>query len=263
MLKLIEFKNHLGELLRGMVNDSDSTKAILCLHGFERTSMEYKFKNIFDKLRADFIIFRFDFSGCVMSEGNFEDITVEKLAKEADIAYNKLLGLYPQIKGVTVICHSLAGCAANKWLKERKPELVKKAVYLGPAWNQKELLKYFYVRERFKGKKDIDINNYEENFDEKAFKENLAIKKRMRKAHYISDKYFIENKDLDYSEMVGYIHQKKMSIHGNHDNKVPMATIDYQNLNMELVEVYRGDHDLERPDMVEQYMNKLVEFIKD
>jgi pimeloyl-ACP methyl ester carboxylesterase len=261
-MKLIEFKNHFENILRGVINEIDAEKAIICAHGFERTLAEYKFKNIYEKLKNEYLILRFDFSGCVLSEGVFEDITVRKRSRELNAAYETLIELHSNLKEICVIGHSLSGCTINQWMIENNPDSVSKIIYFGPAWNQRELLKYFFVREQFKGKANITWQNYRRYFDEKAYAENLKIKKRMRKAHYISDNYFKENFEKDYSESVNQIRVKKLSVHGTKDIKVPIKSINYNELDIELIKVRNGDHDLEKPEMVDQYLNKLVDFIR-
>ena len=51
-----------------------------------------------------------------------------------------------------------------------------------------------------------------------------------------------------------------MHIHGNKDDKAPL-----ENLNVEFknkIIIKGGDHDLERPDMMEQWIKNAVDFIK-
>lgn len=262
IMKLIEFKNHLGDTLRGIISETDSKKAILCVHGFERTSMEYKFKNILNAVKDEFIVFRFDFSGCILSEGNFEDVTLDKLSQELNIAYKKLISLNSNIDEVILVGHSISGCTIAKWILDKNPELVKKNIFLGPAWNEKEILKYFYVRAKYKGKIDINWKNYPKYFDPKEYQTAMNIELRERVAHYITNNFFKENKDQDYSQLINKLPQKKLCIHGLNDKRVPIESIDYTKLNVELIKVDGGDHDLEKPKMVEQYLDKLVDFIK-
>ncbi|MFH1610441.1 MAG: hypothetical protein ABIA91_00975, partial [Patescibacteria group bacterium] len=71
MTQLIEFKNSKNKTLRGILDKTSSPKGIVFVHGFERTTVERKFKIIIDKLKDKISLFRFDFSGCGLSDGDF------------------------------------------------------------------------------------------------------------------------------------------------------------------------------------------------
>jgi len=263
-MQLIEFKNHQGEVLRGLLDKSTSKRGVIFLHGFERTSVEIKFKNINDSLRGKINIFRFDFSGCGLSDGNFEDVTVEKMTQELEKAVYIFKKYAPQVRELVLVGHSIAGCVALNFVNLNF-DTISKIVLLGPALNQRELLKYYFVRAKMWSQKIlINWNNFRQYFVEKEFQQDLHIKKRMRKSHWISNLYFLENKESDYQKLFEALPLSTKDIlivHGDSDNKVPLESNNNLPKGLKFVKVLKGDHELERPDMVKQYLTKVIQFV--
>lgn len=61
---------------------------VICLHGFERTSItEKKFKTISDRLACNNISsFRFDYAGCGISDGDFRYTTINSMKNDFERA---------------------------------------------------------------------------------------------------------------------------------------------------------------------------------
>lgn len=257
MTELIEFKNQKNEILRGLLDRANFNKAVIFLHGFERTTVEPKFKRINDRLKGKANLLRFDFSGCGLSDGSFEDLTVKKLSLDLKNAI-KLMQNYAS--KIFIVAHSLAACVVLDYLKNKEND-IKKIVFLSPALNQKELQRYWFVVNAMK-KSDIEItwSNYGEYLDKNEFEDWMKIKSRMTKAHYISNDYFLENKEADYSLLLKKISLPILIIHGDTDDKVPFISNKIVS-KFKIIKVMGGDHDLERPDMVNQYLDELIKFI--
>ena len=79
----------------------------------------------------------------------------------------------------------------------------------------------------------------------------------MTKEHIISNKYFLENYSKNYTDAFKKINTKILIIHGDKDEKVPITS---NNLKPDII-VKNGDHDLQRPDMVKQWLTKVIKFI--
>ncbi|MCX6779346.1 MAG: alpha/beta hydrolase [Candidatus Magasanikbacteria bacterium] len=263
-MQLVEFKNYKGEVLRGLLDKTNSKRGVIFLHGFERTGVEMKFKNLRDEIFRKVSVFRFDFSGCGLSDGKFEDVTVEKMTKELGEAIELFKKLVPQLKEIILVGHSIAGCVTINFAL-KNPDSLFKIVLLGPALNQQELLKYYSVRAKMWVQKVfIDWNNFRQYFVPEEFVQDLKIKKRMRKSHWISDKYFLESKNRDYQkfiESISVIPQNILIVHGDSDNKVPLESNNNLPKGLKFIKVIKGDHELERPDMVRQYLTKVIKFI--
>ncbi len=264
MIKLIEFKNQKKEILRGLLNPADSDQAVVFVHGFERTSIEMKFKNIVDRLKDEMVLWRFDFSGCGLSDGNFTDVTVEKMAQELNCALKTLIKYYPKIKKIILVGHSLAGCVIIDFLT--KFDLpIHKVVLFGPAWNQQQLLRYYFVRAMYKDRQSINWDNWPDFFREIDFNRWLNSKNKMHKAHMINNQYFRENENRDYGSGLDNINfplDKMLLILGGQDDKVPPASLGQLSRHIKKIIVKQADHDFERPDVVKKYLPLLLKFIR-
>jgi pimeloyl-ACP methyl ester carboxylesterase len=258
--ELITFSNHKKETLRGFFERAPSSTGVIFAHGFGRTSMEPKFKNIADKLEGKVNLFRFDFSGCGLSGGSFEDITADKLAKELSAAVLAFRERVPRLKSIRLVSHSFA-CAAAIILCAREKDTFDKIVFLGPALNMGEILKYSFTRRRNPGGK-ITWANYRKFFDARAFSREMRKGKQMTYSHYISNLHYLENKDRDYRELMGIIPKERLLIvQGDNDRSIPLESQGNHLKNFKAIIVKGGDHDLERPDVVAKYLPQTVSFL--
>jgi pimeloyl-ACP methyl ester carboxylesterase len=262
MTKLIEFKNHKGETLRGLWDLASSKKDLICVHGFERTTVESKFKNIVNKLNFKFNLLRFDFSGCGLSDGNFKDLTVKKQTKELDKVIKEIQGV-TSAKTISFVAHSFGCVVVMNYLVENRVD-VGKIVFLAPALNQRALHRFWFTKDNVK--KDIAWANYLKHFSKlkESFKREMAISPKMTKEHFISNKYFLENKDIDYQnlfERIPFNLDKILIVHGNTDDKTPLESNDKLPAKIKKIIVSDGDHDLQRPDMTKQYLKKIINFL--
>lgn len=262
MTQLVEFKNHRGEILRGLIDRAKSNHGIVFIHGFERTSIESKFKNIVDVLKGKANLFRFDFSGCGLSDGNFSNIACQKLTQELKKAIVIFKSRCPSIQHIIIVSYSFGCCVALRYVSA--PNNIYKCIFLAPAFNQKELLRYWFTISHNANKK-IVWKNYSRYFIETLFYREMNKPKRLSKEHYISKQYFLENRDIDYQYLLNnlYLDPKKIIIvHGDSDDKVPIESNDKIPKGVRIIKVRGGDHDLQRMDMVHQYIGKIVSAIK-
>jgi len=263
--KLVEFKNQKGEILRGLIDFSKSEKGVIFIHGLEGTTIAMHYKRIVDRLKNKVNLFRFDFSGSPFSDGKFRDLTVEKWKKELEKAVEVFRKEIPWLREVILVAHSLGGCVALAFLKEHL-DLVKKIVFLAPAWNQKELLRYWFVKEKFKEKIEITWENFKEYLDEKEFQREIRKKKREISFHFLLNYYFLENFNKDYQDLFGKIKfdlKNVLIVHGENDDVVPISSNFkvYKKKGLKMIIVKKGNHDLEKPSMVRQYLSKTCKFI--
>lgn len=262
-MKLLEFKNQNNETLRGIVDTLDSNEGIIFVHGLERTTIEMKFKILCDQLRGGVNLFRFDFSGCGMSDGIFEDITIEKLTKELDAAIKAFKKEVPTLKKLHIVAHSLGCCVALQYAVQN-PDIFTKMLFLGPAFNQKEILRYFFTQ-RMHHDSEIKITwqNYKEFFNEEAFCQ-AQLTRQIVASHFISPNYFKENSEMDYQELFEKLNTDCANIfilEGEMDVKVPPESNNKLPSGIRRMMISGADHDFERPDMVEQYIREVISFL--
>ena len=264
--KLIEFKNKENETLRGIMTMPDGAvkKSAVFLHGFERNAtVEKKFKQMAGALaQKEIASFRFDASGCGLSDGDFSKTTVEKRSSEMMAALNIIKNEFGDIK-ISFVAHSLGACVLAKEL-DKLESLIGKIILIAPGLNQKDILRYYFARDLMKFKKPglkILFDNYKQYFDENQF---LAMinkgDKIVNKWNYIGKQYFLEVKDLDFSHSFDSMKNKILHVHGTADPKVPLESLGIVFPNRIIVP--GGDHDLERPDFWEQWFSQAVNFLE-
>ncbi|MDA2936436.1 alpha/beta hydrolase [Patescibacteria group bacterium AH-259-L05] len=266
MTKLVEFKNHKGEVLRGLLDTTQSRKGVIFLHGFERTTIEPKFKNIADTLKGEVNLFRFDFSGTGLSDGRFEDISAQKLAQELKKAIFVFKRNCKGLKNIMVIGHSFAACIILEFIM-RGYGTIHRTIFLAPPLNHKEVLKYLFTFSQYKKDAGTEITwrNFKKYFNQQAYEREFIKPKRMMKAHYVFNTYYLENRDKDYQDYFKDLAIDLKSIlivHGDSDTTIPIESNDQLPRDVRVITVKKGDHDLQRPDMVTQYLNEVIKFIK-
>lgn len=258
--KLVEFSNKTNDLIRGiLLSSGDSAKAVLMCGGFERSATtEKKFKVLADKLAENNISsLRFDSTGCGLSDGDFSTVTVERMADDTRRAI-VFLRKETKAKNISIFCHSIAACVIANLLNEINFE---KIILIAPALNQKNLLRYWFAKQEGENKNsNIEINwgNFKNYLDEDKFQKDCLRADKMAKFNYISSAYFLENKDRDYSGLFKTT-QNILHIHGSKDDKVPPESLNVKFGNEIIVK--GGDHDMERPDMFNQWINKAIDFL--
>ncbi len=255
--RFLGFENDDKNILRGVMirTDHPQTMVIMC-HGFERAATtEKKFKVLADELyKRNISSYRFDFRGCGLSDGDFSTTTVLNLSRDLKNAYNFITETI-RSKNVMVVGHSLAACVIAKLYKER---IFDKMVLLSPALNQKSLLRYYYAQREARDADSITWENYKENYSEIEFQLDCASTERMSKANFIGSGISMENKDMDYASL--FLDKKNiLHIHGDSDKKVPLESVSLDFDKRIIVE--GGDHDLERPDMREKWLDKTIDFL--
>jgi len=259
--KLIEFKNKTNNILRSILVIGEKVeKGVLMCGGFERSATtEKKFKILADELAEQNIAsLRFDYAGCGLSDGDFSKITVEKMRDDFKNAVKNLQNK-TSCKNISVIAHSLSACVIASLIKK---SLFEKIILIAPALNQKNLLRYWFAVSAMKKQKpdsEITWENFKDYLDEEQFQEDCVRIDKMTKASYISADYFLENKDKDYSNLLSD-NKNVLYIHGDKDDKAPLASLNIKFQNSIIIK--GGDHDLERPDMMEQWLKSAVDFIK-
>ncbi len=261
MSKLIEFQNKNGDILRGILNDAQSDNIVIFVHGFERTSAtEKKFKDLADALcGAGVSSFRFDFTGAGLSDGDFKYTTV---AGMSDDFKNAISQAKKYGKKISIVAHSLGACSVAKYISEGNNKMFDKIILLAPALNQRELLRFWFTVSIMK-KEDaflkITWDNYKQYFDEDKFLEDCTRNDKVARAHYIQSDYFLENKDKNYEEVFKGM-ENILHVHGGNDGKVPLDSLGIE-FKKKIV-VKSGDHDLERPDMIKQWLSEAVNFLE-
>jgi len=262
--KLVEFKNQEDETLRGIltVPDASPKQGAVFLQGFERNAtVEKKFRLMADALAGrGMVSFRFDASGCGLSDGDFSKTTLKNRGQELLMAAAVLHNEFGDIK-IDFIAHSLGTCPLALVFNKIRP-MANRMVLIAPALNQKDLMRFYFVRDSMKRKNpDVEIrwNNYKQYLNEKEFLADCERVGRMVRENYIEPGYFLEAKDFDFSNSFDSVKEKILHIHGENDILVPLASLNVEFPNR--IIVLGGDHNLERPDFWDKWFFAAVDFL--
>jgi len=261
--ELVEITNQ-NKILRGIV--TLPTKVIdgfvICIHGFERCSTtEKKFKSLADKLVTKNIAsLRIDFSGSGLSDGKFSSTTIETQSNELINIISYLKEKF-DINKISVVAHSLGACVVTYKIQEILKDL-NKLILIAPALNQGELLRYWYVVSQMKKinqETEVTWTNYRKYLDEGTFQLDCNNDNKMVKASYIHNDYCLEAQDIDTQENLKDINIEILHIHGSEDKSVPLESLDIPFEKQIIVD--GGNHDLERPNQIDQWLSEAVEFL--
>lgn len=245
-----------------LVSSDNIKKSVLMLHGFERNSTaEKKFKRLADKLVENNVAsLRFDFTGCGISDGEFKHLTVEKMTDDLGRAIAEFKKQTGQTE-VSIIGHSLGCCVIATYLQSN-PNVFDKIILLAPALNQKDLMRYYFVKSLMKKQNpnlEITWENFREYLNEEEFLKDSTNTDRNTKTNFFSNDYLLENLDKDYTDLLKPYDSKILHIHETGDQAVPLQSIAFEFKNKILID--GKDHDLERPGIFEMWSDKVVNFL--
>lgn len=253
--KLLEFKNKKNDILRGVFVSADETKKdyiVVMLGGFERAATtERKFKALADKLTQKNIdSFRFDVADVGLSDGNFYHSTTQSFADDLSsaIACVKELGY----QKISFVGHSHAACAFS--LIPNKTEM-ERVVLLAPGLNQQGLFRMWFVQGTHPEVK-ADWSNYREYLNENEYQKSVS-EKPVWASRRLSDELEKQNSHIDYADNYKEFPMEKILIvHGTTDSICPYESVNIHSPHTILVE--GGDHDLEKPAMITQWLDSAV-----
>lgn len=247
-----------GNKIRGIEVGPREPNFSVMIPGFERTgTTEPRFKLLADQLEANgFGSLRLDMIGLGLSDGEFDEMTVDKTSDEM-IEVCKNLGLEPN--QLVLIGHSLGACVIADMIQ--KGFIPGKIILFAPALNQRALMRYWFVKGKYKKDLTVDISweNYLDYLNEAEFLEFIAIPEREVKAHILGGGYFAEVAARDFSDLITPYVNRVFHIHGDLDDDVPLDSLRIVFPHQILVN--GGDHDVQHPRMVEQWMGPLLKFL--
>ena len=245
----IEFKNKYNVKIRGTLKLKEEPLYIF-VHGFLRSSNEEKFKAFDENFK--FSCFYLDFEGCGKSEGTTEHLTVENWTEDLEKAIENIQK-YTKME-FSFFAHSLGCCVVANFLGRNRTN-IENIIFMAPALNQKDLLRYWFV----KGKnRKVKWENFKEHLNEEEFLRDCR-KDKIIKGKFVGKDYFLENMNKNYAELIKGKEECFIHIHGENDEIVSI-----ESLNLEFKRsciIKNGDHDLEG-EFLEIWINYLKEELK-
>lgn len=245
-------------VLRGILVQpkQTSTRVCICVPGFEGSATTAKkYTALSTELARNGVAsLRIDFVGCGLSDGSYADMTVADLALQLQAVYSHM---HTMFSDVSYVGHSLGACVIVKLLQLEPPITSPRLGFLSPALNQKELLRYLYMREKAKkvGLKPVEWGTYRQDFNEKEFF-HYCHTARETKYTMMQPGYFLENSEMDYRMLLPEDMRNIVFVCGDRDQVVPTAS--FQTSDMKMVTVTGGDHENEKPSLLEQWLPAMV-----
>lgn len=254
------YNNTNNDTIRGIITkpEWEVSAWLLCLSWFERNATtEKKFKKLADTVAEKTIAtFRFDFSGCGLSDGDFSAMNIQSQWEELLWAIETFKREIWDHK-IHIVAHSLGACV----LAEQMNNLdIDKIILLAPALNQRDLLRYRFTQQsvwKNNPLQEVRRDNYKEFFDEEAFLIDCARTDKNTKTSYANPAHYLYAKDKDYSD--SFSNKEVLHIHGDRDYTVPIDSI--QTTFPHKIIVEGGNHDIEKPQDISQRLDQIITFL--
>ncbi|MGB0756941.1 MAG: alpha/beta fold hydrolase [Patescibacteria group bacterium] len=241
-----------NSVLRALHSPAESDSAVIFIHGLEGSTVYTKFRRLERQLRSHIHVVRFDCIGQGMSDGEFEHFTIKSGVDQISAIIEHMKFKYGITK-FSFAAHSLGGVMAVEYM--HLYEHIQKALLISPALNQRGLLRYLFAK-RLHPNKHIEWNNYQEFAPEKLFL--LATNRKVPVSFgFLDKKFFKENRNIDYNKRAIAFRDKLFLVHGTHDDTVPIQS---NSIKPNII-VSDGDHHLERPKMIRQWLKQGVKFL--
>ena len=264
--RLVELKNSRGLTLRGILietSDSTSGTALVCVPGFEGlSSTAPKFVHLTKALLATSPvpisrIFRYDPTGIGLSDGEYHQSTLDTLVDDLS---HVVTYLSASCQSFIFVGHSLGSCVITQFIHSHRDIHVKKIILLAPALNQHELHRFWYTGAVHQC---ATWKDYKEKFDEIQFQKYLQEKPsdacKSHRAHRILYDFIRLCSEEDFSnKLTGYA-DRVLYIHGDRDPIVPIESVKDRFEHTLICQ--SDDHDLEEPDVADEWIPKAVDFI--
>ncbi len=234
----IFIQNRTGEQLVGLAESEKSQEgkrpAVILVHGFGANKSEY---GMFDDLSAalvnkGFLTYRFDFSGCGESEGDYSQTSLTKLTSDLRVIVD-FVKAQPNVDAekIGTVAMSL-GTSVSVAL--HTPE-IQAYVLLGSVVHPYDLLKKL--------------------FEKYTFNPNgISVRKMSRDEREIrmGPQFWKNFNNYDLSRMISEIQKPICFIHGGKDTKAPISEAEtfFQNTNepKKLVTIKNAGHGFYEPD---------------
>jgi len=205
----------------------DKYPTVILVHGFGVTKEE---GGMFDKLaeelvKKDFLVYRFDFSGCGESQGDYSETSLSKLKSDLSKIL-EFVKLQPKVNASRIgILGQSFGTATTITLKPK----VKCLIMMGSVAHPKEALIELFRR------------GYNQDNISIRIKPNGIIIK-------IKSQFWKDFENHNLLESIKNIHSPILFIHGEKDDKVPLSEMEayFKNANepKEKIIIKGADHGL-------------------
>lgn len=267
MNKLVSFSSHFWDTLNWILKSESQShdKIVVFVPWFERCwTTEPKFRIVWDLLRKNFFsTFQFDFTWLWLSWWDFINSSLESYRAELKNALLELTKLWNCPK-IYIIAHSFGCCIISDII-----DRFEKVVLISPALNQKELNKYWFVKQYMKKHTpttSVSWDNFNIFLNENScyllnkYEEYVHLPVRSTKYNYIWSSHLLSVWDNDFSSSYCWFENKIFHIHWSKDDVVPLESLNITFQNKLIVENW--DHELESKDIALKWSSNVLDFFK-
>lgn len=267
MDKLLSFQSSSWSIINWILKSKDQlcSKVVLFVPWFERCwTTEPKFRIVWNLLRENlFSTFQFDFPWLGISDWDYFNTSIDSCLQDLNSAILELRKNIIDLK-LYIIAHSYWGCIISTLL-----ERFEKVVLISPALNQKELNKYWFVKQYMKKNNpivEVTWSNYNILLNESwcfllnKYEEFVNLPIRSTKYNYISNEHLLSVWMNDYSDSFLWYENKILHIQWDKDEVVPIESL---NINFpNYFKVQNWDHDIDSKEIAMSWSKPVVEFFK-
>lgn len=243
---------------KGRAEDEHKLKTLVCVHGFEwPASIDKKFRVLAEELpKHGYRVIRFDYRGNGLSDGNFRDTRIATMLEDLSLVLDHVS---PNAE-VEIASYSI-GTAITSLYWQKNSSRISKILFFGAAFDHASISRFVTLKRalrtlplallgtsllrertvwRFRAFAPIE-KIFEKSFHPTKF------------SHEISSDFYRDLLDLNTNPIVETIPQEQRAlVHGDRDHSSPRqnVTATFENEIM----VKNGDHHLEKPAFIEQWL---------
>jgi len=255
-------------LIRGTITEplhEPAKKTLVCVHGFEwPASIDQKFRILAEELpKHGYRVIRFDYRGNGLSDGKFRDTRIATMLEDLSLVLDHVA---PD-ENVEIASYSI-GTAITSLYWKNNPSRIGKIIFFGAAFDHASISRFVTLKRalltlpfvRFTPRSLVERVAW-------RFKQCAPIDKIFEKpfhptkfSHEISSDFYRDLLDLNVNPIAETIPQEQRAlVHGDRDHSSPRqnVTATFEN---EIV-VKNGDHHLEKPAFIEQWLPFVKRFL--
>jgi len=242
----VTFKNQQGKELAGILHLPKKEKpgAVIICHSFQGTKTKKKYVRLARRLqKQDVLVFRFDFEGCGDSEGDPKNLTIKNEVFDLEYALKAVMGMADiNPRKIAFVGDSLGAVISAMVAKTID---VKTLIFWNPAFCQKLFFKKWYSKE-----------------DKRIIKKTGVL---IKKEKEIGKKYYLENKNKDYSKILSELNIPILIIQSEKDDDVPLEyslglARRYKNITLKILK--NANHKIDNFLWQKQLVNSTIRWVK-
>ncbi len=250
----IRFENKNNEILKGKVislKENSEIGIILC-HGFPGSQKSKGIQELVESLSKNFFVMTFDFSGCGISEGHFENLTLSKEVSDL-LSATKYFKENYSLKKLILLGRS-TGAVIVTLSAYRIEKYIDGIILISGVGDLRGAENYDFSKKQLKEFKELGFSNIKCGWDGEE--------------HRINHSFINEFYELTPLEDLKKYNKSILIIHGSKDEFIPFEKDSYELFNAannkkELFIIEGADHRYSEKEHYDKMLIKIFDFIRD